>query len=172
MILRELSKTKHQVHIFLKLMFPLDLKDKIQSTAPIQEDTCQRTSVIKSVLKTKDAGQLQFKAVSRDYSSSYRQELKKLRFKQSFFLQEIFLTIMQTFFSGKEIIMQKKCYHWKRNQIQTTFQILSLARKRLSEKHHKCYEIKKAKKTKEVSQKILQTTCFLKHKSFRWTPLG
>ena len=111
MILRELSKTKHQVHIFLKLMFPLDLKDKIQSTAPIQEDTCQRTSVIKSVLKTKDAGQLQFKAVSRDYSSSYRQILKKLRFKQSFFLQEIFLTIMQTFFSGREIIMQKKCYH-------------------------------------------------------------
>ena len=45
-----------------KLMFPLDLQDNIQSTAPIQEDTCQRTSVIKSILKTKDAGQLQFKA--------------------------------------------------------------------------------------------------------------
>ena len=47
-----------------EVMFPLHPQDKIQSTAPIQVATYQRTSVIKSVLssKTKDADQLQIKA--------------------------------------------------------------------------------------------------------------
>ena len=47
-----------------EVIFPLVPQDKTQITAPIQEATYQRTSVIKSVLssKSKDADQLQIKA--------------------------------------------------------------------------------------------------------------
>ena len=58
-------KANDNIHISNKeVMFPLVPQDKIQSTAPIQEATYQRTSVIKSVIssKTKDADQLQIKA--------------------------------------------------------------------------------------------------------------